>query len=46
MSNIVIASWISTGITFFAVMSFSLYFNYRFSKMIKKLDEMIADRPE
>ena len=46
MSNIVIASWISTGITFFAVMAFSLYFNYRFSKMIKMLDEMITDKPE
>jgi hypothetical protein len=46
MSNIVLASWISTGITFFAVMSFSLYFNYRFSKMIKMLDEMITERPE
>ncbi len=46
MSNLVLASWISTGITFLAVMSFFLYFNYRLSKMIKMLDEMITDRPE
>jgi hypothetical protein len=46
MSNLVLASWISTGITFFAVMAFSLYFNYRFIKMIKMLDEMITDKPE
>ena len=45
MSNVVLASWVSTGITFFTVMSFSLYFNYRFNKMIKMLDEMI-ERPE
>jgi hypothetical protein len=46
MSNIVIASWISIGILYFAVLSFSLYFNYRFNKIIKMLDEMTTDRPE
>ncbi len=46
MSDFIIASWISSGITFLAVMSFFLYFNYRLSKMIKMLDEMITDRPE
>ncbi len=46
MSNFVIASWISAGVSFLTVMAFSLYFNYRFDKMIKMLDEMITDKPE
>ena len=43
--NITTATWISSGIVFVSVMSFSLYFNYRLGKMIKMLDEMITERP-
>jgi hypothetical protein len=44
--NITTATWISSGIIFVAIMSFSLYLNYRLDKMIKMLDSMIIDRPE
>ena len=44
--TITTATWISSGIIFVSIMSFSIYFNYRFDKMIKMLDSMIIDRPE
>jgi hypothetical protein len=44
--NITLATWISSGIVFVSIMSFSLYINYRLDRMIKMLDSMITDRPE
>jgi len=45
MKDVIIASWISWSITLLAIMSFSLYFNYKLNKMIKMLDDNIIDRP-
>ena len=44
--NIQLASLISWSITLVAIMSFSLYFNYRLNRLIKMLDESITERPE
>ncbi len=46
LKDFILASWISWSITLLAIMSFSLYFNYRLNKMIKMLDESITERPE
>jgi len=45
MKSFILASWISWSITFLAIMSFSLYFNYRLNRLIKMLDDSILDRP-
>ena len=45
MKDFILASWISWSVTLLAIMSFSLYFNYRLNKLIKMLDENITDRP-
>jgi hypothetical protein len=44
--NFITAAWINCTIIFVSVMAFSLYFNYRFNKIIKMLDEMTTDKPE
>ena len=44
--NFITATWINCFVIFVSVMAFSLYFNYRFNKIIKMLDEMTTERPE
>ena len=43
--SFITVTWINCSVIILAVMAFSLYFNYRFNRLIKMLDSMITDRP-